>query len=56
LIARADAALYRAKGDGHNRLHVAADEAPAERARLIAATRSSPVSKLTAVLRRNSAA
>jgi predicted signal transduction protein with EAL and GGDEF domain len=41
LIARADAALYRAKHDGRNRLYAANDRpAPRQNARLIAAARS----------------
>ena len=39
LVARADAALYRAKHAGRNRLHVAEEEMANERARLIAAAR-----------------
>jgi diguanylate cyclase (GGDEF)-like protein len=39
LIANADAALYRAKHDGRNRLHVTEQEMASERARLIAAAR-----------------
>jgi diguanylate cyclase (GGDEF)-like protein len=56
LIARADVALYRAKGDGRNRLRIATDDAQVERARLIAAARVSPMRKLAGMLRRNSAA
>jgi diguanylate cyclase (GGDEF)-like protein len=37
LLARADAALYRAKRDGRNRLYGADDEPPSERARVIVA-------------------
>jgi predicted signal transduction protein with EAL and GGDEF domain len=40
LLARADAALYRAKRDGRNRARAEGDDQPSERARLIAAARS----------------
>jgi PleD family two-component response regulator len=56
LIARADAALYRAKGDGRNRLRVAAEEPVSERARLIAAARADKVSALARLLHRDTAA
>jgi len=39
LIARADAALYRAKHEGRNRIYAAEEDVASERARLIAAAR-----------------
>ena len=56
LIARADAALYRAKGDGRNRLRAAAEEPAGDRARLIAAARDSKASALARLSHRDSAA
>ena len=56
LIARADAALYRAKGDGRNRLRAADDEPASERARLIAAARSGKPSAFGRLLQRSKAA
>ena len=53
LIAYADAALYRAKGEGRNRLRVAAGGPLSERARLIAAARGS---RTAGMVRRNNAA
>jgi diguanylate cyclase (GGDEF)-like protein len=45
LIARADAALYRAKHDGRNRLHAAENPAPRQGGRLSAAASSSSVAE-----------
>ena len=45
LIARADAALYRAKHDGRNRLYAAEDAAPRQGGRLSAAASGSPATK-----------
>jgi predicted signal transduction protein with EAL and GGDEF domain len=56
LIARADAALYRAKGEGRNRLRTAETEMPAERTRLIATERNEPADISAGLLHRNSAA
>jgi diguanylate cyclase (GGDEF)-like protein len=56
LIARADAALYRAKGEGRNRLRTADDEQASQRARLIAAARGAQTVKSMDSLRRNNAA
>ena len=56
LIARADAALYRAKGDGRNRLHTVDEEAASERARLIAAARTRKPSMFARMLQSGSAA
>jgi diguanylate cyclase (GGDEF)-like protein len=56
LIARADAALYRAKGEGRNRLRTAETELPAERTRLIVTGREEPADKPAGMVRRNSAA
>jgi diguanylate cyclase (GGDEF)-like protein len=55
LIARADVALYRAKGEGRNRLRAADAESANERARLVAAA-SGQTSKLGRLLRRKDAA
>jgi len=56
LVARADAALYRAKRAGRNRLRTSDDELAHERARLISAARHSPPIKPARVLQRESAA
>ncbi len=56
LIASADAALYRAKGEGRNRLRLAGSGPASERARLIAAARASHTARSAGMLRRNNAA
>jgi diguanylate cyclase (GGDEF)-like protein len=56
LIARADAALYRAKGEGRNRLRTAETEMPAERTHLVSTGRDKPADKPAGMVRRNSAA
>ena len=57
LIARADAALYRAKHDGRNRMHAADDApAPSQRAQLISAARGSQTADRSPLLQSKSAA
>ena len=51
LIARTDAALYRAKHDGRNRIHIAEEEMANERARLIAAARRARATRTPAFAR-----
>jgi len=56
LLARADAALYRAKNDGRNRVVAVTEEAMSEQARLIVAARNANESAEVVALRRKTAA
>jgi len=53
LIATTDAALYRAKHDGRNRIDIAEEEMASERARLIAAARRARPGAFTRLSRRS---
>jgi diguanylate cyclase (GGDEF)-like protein len=52
LLARADAALYRAKRDGRNRMRSDEAEPPTDRSRLIAAVRSGQAGSSVVLLQR----
>jgi diguanylate cyclase (GGDEF)-like protein len=56
LLARADAALYRAKNDGRNRVVAVSEEAVSEQSRLIGAARNANDAGEVVVLRRKTAA